>query len=514
MDATSLYDDLRVLRGLAGLFDHRKPKKLRAEEDALMKAAVSIVFDDDELEAIEAQRARPGKGPGSRPGGSNAKGRADYSMSTWAKMLRDDAAELERPESSEAALFRRRFRVPYPVFKLLLEWTREWHEKSGTDCTGRARIPTELKLLGVLRVLGRATCFDGIFELSGISIASMDAFFHKFTEWFRSELYPKFVFTPKTMTEVAEIQAAYAALGLPGCIGSMDVVHVAWCMCPTWLANLATGKEGYPSIAYNVICDHEGRAMSVLPGAYGATSDKTIVRFDGFVDEVRCDPFFTEMQYALYKDADGAEETEKGAWLLIDGGYHKWAVTQAASKMRSDPDYVAWRKQMESVRKDIECFFGRMKARWRMLKTPISFHDKDHVDNAFFTCVGLQNIIHDWDKSAGQSGLATWEVGVDWAAGAHGDFVDEDEDDGARLWSRPKLRTARREAAGDRFFTPPAADDFSKCGSISFPVGAVRHLGHKLPEPGEGARHDRKQLRLVDHFKHAKARGEVTWLRS
>lgn len=41
-----------------------------------------------------------------------------------------------------------------------------WHEKDDADVAGRARIPTELKLLGVLRILGRSTCFDGIFELS------------------------------------------------------------------------------------------------------------------------------------------------------------------------------------------------------------------------------------------------------------------------------------------------------------------------------------------------------------
>ena len=44
---------------------------------------------------------------------------------------------------------------------------------------------------------------------------------------------------------------------------------------------------------------------------------------------------------------------------------------------------------MESMRKDIEFFFGRMKSRFRVLKTPISFHKKVHVDNTFFTCVAL-----------------------------------------------------------------------------------------------------------------------------
>lgn len=39
-------------------------------------------------------------------------------------------------------------------------------EKRPVDCCGRAGVPLELKLLGVLRLLGRGTCFDGIEELT------------------------------------------------------------------------------------------------------------------------------------------------------------------------------------------------------------------------------------------------------------------------------------------------------------------------------------------------------------
>jgi hypothetical protein len=71
----------------------------------------------------------------------------------------------------------------------VLGWTKEWHETMNPfDAAGRARIPTELKLLGVLRILGRATCFDGIEELSGISVPTMQTFFHSFTAWFREEV--------------------------------------------------------------------------------------------------------------------------------------------------------------------------------------------------------------------------------------------------------------------------------------------------------------------------------------
>eukprot|EP00613_Pedinella_sp_CCMP2098_P060687 CAMPEP_0171982880 /NCGR_PEP_ID=MMETSP0993-20121228/272970_1 /TAXON_ID=483369 /ORGANISM="non described non described, Strain CCMP2098" /LENGTH=685 /DNA_ID=CAMNT_0012635561 /DNA_START=176 /DNA_END=2236 /DNA_ORIENTATION=+ len=474
--------------------------KVFADDDVLAEA---ILFDEDE--EIEMKRAR---NTWRRPGGSNATGRTDYANSTWAKMLRDNAEELLKPESAMAKVFRRRFRVPYPIFVLLLRWTKDWHETAATDAAGRVRVPTELKLLGVLRVLGRGTCFDGIEELSGVSVSTMHSFFHKFTAWFREEVFPVFVSTPKTKEGLVQIEAAYKLLGLPGAVGSMDVVHkyaktkeglvqieaaykllglpgavgsmdvvhIAWCMCPTYLANLAKGKEGYPSVAYNVVCDHEGNATAVLPGTYGATNDKTIVHFDDFVDDVRFAHFFTKFKYEVRTGpSSGDRAWEEGAWLIIDGGYHQWAATQAASRLLTYAGYAAWRKQMESVRKDIECFFGRLKGRWRILKTPISFHSKEKVDNVFFTCVALQNIIQDWDKRTRE--LTSWEVDADWT-GSGGLFEDEEDGDDARLWCRPKLRRANKV---NEFFVPNPTDDFSDFGGSSIPIGATAALGARSP---------------------------------
>ena len=61
---------------------------------------------------------------------------------------------------------------------------------------------------------------------------------------------------------------------------------------------------------------------------------------------------------------------------------------------------------MESVRKDVECAFGVLKGRFRFLKLPIQFHDKEVIDDMFLTCVGLHNMLHLWD------GRGEWEMGV------------------------------------------------------------------------------------------------------
>ena len=46
--------------------------------------------------------------------------------------------------------------------------------------------------------------------------------------------------------------------------------------------------------------------------------------------------------------------------------------------------------------------FQRLKARFRILKTPLSFHDKKQIDDLFFTCVTLQNLLLDWDVGSGR----------------------------------------------------------------------------------------------------------------
>jgi hypothetical protein len=69
-------------------------------------------------------------------------------------------------------LFCLRFRVPFPLFQRLVDMTRDnnnWFTEK-KDCAGRFAAPLELKILGVLRVLGRGYCFDGIEEQCFISI--------------------------------------------------------------------------------------------------------------------------------------------------------------------------------------------------------------------------------------------------------------------------------------------------------------------------------------------------------
>lgn len=80
----------------------------------------------------------------------------------------------------------------------------------------------------------------------------------------------------------------------------------------------------------------------------------------------------------------------------------------------STPEKIAFRAILESVRKDIECFFGILKGRFRILKMQLLYRGIYKLDNIFHTCCALHNMLHSYD------GLSLLEKDVDWA-GADGD---------------------------------------------------------------------------------------------
>ena len=153
------------------------------------------------------------------------KPRPDYNQSTWAIFIRDP--DIRDPAAPAGKLFWRRFRVPYPRYEKLFQMRLDMGFKSESkDAFGRLGVPLQLKLLGILRVLGRATCFDGISELTMAHEETHRVFFHECCEKFASIYYQQYVYPPTTMEEMKKVSSVYERLGFPGYIGSVDCVNV------------------------------------------------------------------------------------------------------------------------------------------------------------------------------------------------------------------------------------------------------------------------------------------------
>lgn len=268
--------------------------------------AADLLYDEDEAPALR-RRQRP---------------RVPWEDTAWMRMLAHD--NMQDDDSIEACSFRLRFRVPYPLFLHLVEITRAAGILAcgDTDAAGRPAAPLELKILAILRILGRGVKFDDAAELSGLSLPTVARVMHEWTSGFAQQQYHNWVQMPRTAAELSNVMAAYRAIGLPGAIGSVDVTHIHLGRTPEQLRFELTGKEGYATYGYQAVVAHDGRLLAACGGFHGATNDKTIVRMDPAIIAGRDEMPFINVQYELL-DADGVPFTVTGAWFLCDGGYHK-----------------------------------------------------------------------------------------------------------------------------------------------------------------------------------------------
>ncbi len=150
--------------------------------------------------------------------------------------------------------------------------------------TGRkkATICVEFKVLAsCLRILGRYFVTASV-ELLGTGKIIINDFFKFFLRNYSLAYYKKYVFIPDELG-LNEVEKIYRYIGLPGCIGSMDVTHVQWGACPSALRHHCIGRYGYPTLGFNFICSHNNQRIQYISKAfYGATNDIIITYNDNY----------------------------------------------------------------------------------------------------------------------------------------------------------------------------------------------------------------------------------------
>ena len=176
----------------------------------------------------------------------------DFDATKWGKLVKKLAPMNDgfgpSIESRDGKLFRRRFRVPWQVYCDLVKKCTDdklFGPSSTTevDICGYNICPPSIKLLGVLRMLGRNWLCDDVAEATCMGESTVRRAFATFTENFVEKYYASTVYRP-TGLKLERMMAVYAKMGLDGCVGSTDCVHVKWDRCPIELTNLCKGKEG------------------------------------------------------------------------------------------------------------------------------------------------------------------------------------------------------------------------------------------------------------------------------
>jgi hypothetical protein len=140
-------------------------------------------------------------------------------------------------------------------------------------------IKLELRILGALKVIGHNSPFQTLQSDTNISDKEHRSFFKKFISCLYT-IREEFICYPATKAELDEVMYSYTQNFLPGCGGLVDVVHLKWSNCPAGYVNQVTGKEGHPSLAFEVITGCDCQILGVSMAHFGTCNDKQIVRTD------------------------------------------------------------------------------------------------------------------------------------------------------------------------------------------------------------------------------------------
>ena len=92
----------------------------------------------------------------------------------------------------------------------------------------------------------------------------MRIFFHKFTRLFSAKYFPIYCNAPLTDQEIERTMNIYRKLGLSGCIGSVDCLHIRWERCLAGSRSTHKGKEGFSTLSYEVTVDHTKKIIAAM----------------------------------------------------------------------------------------------------------------------------------------------------------------------------------------------------------------------------------------------------------
>jgi hypothetical protein len=244
--------------------------------------------------------------------------------------------------------------------------------------------------------------------MSGFAESTVNYIFHQFTKEFVTHFYDDYIQFPSG-DKLASIAQAYAEMGFPGACGSMDVTHVRLGKCPHGLRVLATGKESFPTLAFQCICAPNREILYCSLPYLGTYNDITITANDDLCQQF-ADGLLDNVRYKLV-GRDGIPTWATGGYIIVDGGYQdaSWLIPPFGAGCSYDEK--RWSEWLESVRKDIECTFGIIKARFRLFLNPIQFHRFTDIDNAWKTACILHNMNITYDGND----LADWERNLNWS---------------------------------------------------------------------------------------------------
>ena len=252
------------------------------------------------------------------------------------------------------------------------------------DACGRKGPSSLQKITSVMRQLGYGVCSDFETDYTGVRDETGRHCLYDFCRFMVRKYGPEYL--GKWDKEEMDVEEeANAARGFPGMIGSIDCCHWEWKNCPVRYQGMFQDRNRKRSIVVEAIAGHDMYIFQAFVGLPGCLND---INIHARTDATRrySDSFAIDKKFKL------ANQDFTGAYFLADGIYPKHPYLMKTIPEPATQEDKLFAKVQEGARKDVERAFGRLHAKWHILKIAGRSHSLVHLKNIWLTCIILHNI--------------------------------------------------------------------------------------------------------------------------
>lgn len=193
-----------------------------------------------------------------------------------------------------------------------------------------------------------------------------------------------------TEDDFIKISADYMDIwNFPNCVGALDGKHVK-IKCPSHSGSMFYNYKKFFSIVLQAVCDANYKFSVIEVGGYGRQSDggtfqssalfKLLSKKQLNIPTEQCLPH-TQIRMPFVFIADEAYPLQEN-------------LLKPYSRQTLNPEKLYFNQRLSRARKTIECSFGILYAKWRLLPKAIET-DEQHADVIIKTICVLHNIIMD-----------------------------------------------------------------------------------------------------------------------
>ncbi len=289
--------------------------------------------------------------------------------------------------------FERTFRVTRRVADNILETLARSSSffREGTDVTGKAKIDPKAKLLMTLKMLAYGNSPSAFMDFFQIGETTARRCLKNFTTILSHDKDLRGIFL-RTMsrTDARRVSALHEEVHrVPGMIGSLDCMHVAWRTCPIAWQGQFQGKESSPTIVLEALADHNLWFWHHAFGYAGTLNDINIFDQSPLLKAFLDSTFTNEVDFSYELGGNVFAEL----FVLVDGIYPeiaRFVKTFEEPIGERNKTFAIWQ---ESSRKDIERAFGVLQRKFHVLVKPFELWYATDISDVVETCILLHNMM-------------------------------------------------------------------------------------------------------------------------